>query len=180
MEMDKEHDRDRDRGATGFRNLGTEDIRDGRDGDAVPRPKTEAEIDADIVRAVQYGDQEFVANLVVRSKRNEHLVLTAARCNRLWLLHWAAVNNRVQIAELLLNNGLVSTGKGGSGDDGINLPAGELNETALQWAVRNDAFTYMVKLLLDHGADISHKNANGHDALSIACIFGNIHMAYIL
>lgn len=117
----------------------------------------------EFVRRVQFGDVDFISEqLSIRA-------LTPQDCDRLSLLHWAAVNNRAKIARLLLNYGC-----------SVNYPGGELKETPLQWAVRNDNFTQMIKLLLEYGADVHHKNINGHDALSISCMIGNVHMCYIL
>ena len=119
--------------------------------------------DAELISFVQFGNYDGIQETIVNGS------LTATVCNNLWLLHWAAINNRVRIAKLLISCGA-----------SINLPVGELNEIPLQWVARNDAFTYMMELLLEHGADMSLKNVNGHDALSVACIFGNINMAYIM
>jgi ankyrin repeat protein len=119
--------------------------------------------EAELVRRVQYGDADYVAAMLSSERVSSHI------CDRLWLLHWAAVNNRVKIADMLLRHGA-----------NANLPAGELHEIPLQWAVRNDKFTYMTKLLLEYGSDMLHKNVNGHDALAIACIFGNVNLCYVL
>lgn len=85
------------------------------------------------------------------------------------LLHWAAINNRVRIAQFLLN-----------AHCDINSSGGVLQEIPLQWAVRNDKFGTMVHMLIRRGSHVNHRNIYGHTALHIAIAHGNIHNAFIL
>lgn len=86
------------------------------------------------------------------------------------LLHWAAINNRVRIANYLLSYG----------NGNINFSGGILQEIPLQWAVRNDKFNTMVHMLIRCGSHVNFKNRYGHTALHIAVAHGNIHNAFIL
>lgn len=74
------------------------------------------------------------------------------------LLHWAALNNRIGIATLLLEKGA-----------NVNVVGGVLQETPLMWAIRR-RFYSMMELLFSRGADLQHKNINGCDALHLACM----------
>lgn len=65
------------------------------------------------------------------------------------LLHWAAINNRIQIAEYLLNKNAQ-----------IDAIGGELHSTPLQWAARNGKLA-MVVFLLSRGADVSIIDGEG-------------------
>jgi len=67
--------------------------------------------------------------------------LASARINdNLTLLHWAAINNRIEIARYLINK-----------QAQIDAFGGELNSTPLHWAVR-DGKLPMVVFLLSHQA----------------------------
>ena len=118
-----------------------------------------------LVGYIQIGNFEKVKEYII--DRN----ISAKSCDGdlCSLLHWAAINNRVEIAKFLISHGAA-----------VNFPGGVLNEIPLQWAARNDMYTHMIRLLVDKGSDLLHKNVHGHDALSIACQVGNINIVYIL
>ena len=84
-------------------------------------------------------------------------------------LHWAAMNNRLQIAELLLANGA-----------DVNKPGGDLREIPIQWTVRNEGLFAMTVLLLQHGSNIQHQNIYGQDSLVLACQAGNVNAAFMM
>jgi palmitoyltransferase len=65
------------------------------------------------------------------------------------LLHWAAINNRIDIAKYLINKGAK-----------IDAIGGALNSTPLHWAVR-DGKLEMVILLLSYNAQPSLIDAEG-------------------
>ena len=78
------------------------------------------------------------------------------------LLHWAAINNRFAIANLLIDHGA-----------DVGYSGGLLNENALQWAARRKFYS-MVDLLIRKGENIlSHRSDRGHDCLKIAHELGN-------
>lgn len=75
---------------------------------------------ADAVAAVQEGDYDAVKDMLAARVINPNS-FDRGRCT---LLHWAAINNRIRIANLLIDYGAES------------FPGGYLNETPLQWAIR--------------------------------------------
>jgi ankyrin repeat protein len=90
------------------------------------------------------------------------------------LLQWAAINNRRQIASYLLSRATTS-----GNSTIVNYSGGVLQETSLQWALRKKYYA-MMDLLYQHGTNLSHKSAQGTDALHIACRSGIITMLYQL
>jgi ankyrin repeat protein len=84
-------------------------------------------------------------------------------------LHWACINNRRAIADLLLTHGA-----------DINYSGGKLNEIAIQWAVRNEKFTSLVQYLIEKGSNLSHKSVSGMDTLHVACRSGSMKMVFLL
>lgn len=90
--------------------------------------------------------------------------------NGISLLHWAAINNRVEIAKLLLKT---------NGSHLINSVGGILKEEPLAWACRSDKFN-IVDLLIRKGSNLNHRNVYGHTPLAICVRYGNIHNAYLL
>lgn len=117
-----------------------------------------AELFIELRTAVQEGDMDTVKELLCGPQRlvspNQ---LDADGCS---LLHWAAINNRVQIAKVLIEAGLGRVGGGGI-----------LGETPLQWALRKRYYK-MMELLVRLQNDLSHKSKQGNDALHLACRLG--------
>lgn len=122
------------------------------------------------VRSAQYGEFERLVNLVT-----QHGPFLADKdgCS---LLHWAAINNRMEIAKYLISQCQTDEERNRL----VNCVGGTLKETPLMWCARNGNYTYMVKLLLDSGADVHHKNNYGHNALFLSCQSGHLHIAYLL
>ena len=71
-----------------------------------------------VVKSVQFGDYVSVKSLV-ESHQVSPQACDADGCS---LLHWAAINNRVEIANLLINNGCR-----------VSCPGGVLAESPLHW-----------------------------------------------
>lgn len=95
--------------------------------------------------AVQFGFYNRVVELVEADPR-----LAAAPLNEnITQLHWAAINNRVEIAKYLLSKGAK-----------IDAIGGALNSTPLQWATR-DGKLEMVVFLLANGAQPSLEDGEG-------------------
>ena len=99
----------------------------------------------------------------------------------------ASINNRTSIASLLIGHGASVNAVGGDLQeiplqvvvyDVIPQRSNELH--SMQWAVRNDDYTSLVKLLLDNGSEVNNKNKRGHDALQVACLNGCVHNAFLL
>mmetsp|Transcript_29357 Transcript_29357/g.47108 ORF Transcript_29357/g.47108 Transcript_29357/m.47108 type:complete len:680 (-) Transcript_29357:212-2251(-) len=73
------------------------------------------------------------------------------------LLHWASINNRVDIVKHLLEK-----------HADVNRPGGVLQETPLQWAARQGHLDVVI-LLYEAGGDLSIRSTEGLDALMLAC-----------
>ncbi|KAJ1401205.1 ankyrin repeat-containing domain protein, partial [Ochromonadaceae sp. CCMP2298] len=85
------------------------------------------------------------------------------------LLHWAAINSRVEIIQYLISKKADTNAVGGTN-----------GETPLQWALRVQACSIAVSLLLAEGADMHHKSAYGCDALFIAVQCSQTNGAFVL
>jgi ankyrin repeat protein len=108
------------------------------------------------VKAVQFGDFQTVKSLI-----DSHQVSANAVDNDgCSLLHWAAINNRVEIAVLLIRSGAI-----------VPCAGGVLAESPLHWAVRRN-YCRVVNLLLSEGADVAYRSNMGLDALCLACHLG--------
>ncbi|CAF1326096.1 unnamed protein product [Adineta ricciae] len=111
----------------------------------------------DIVTAVQYGFLDRVIELIDADPS-----LASAPLNEnITLLHWAAINNRVEIAKYLLSKGAKSDVFGGA-----------LKSTPLHWAVR-DGKLEMIIFLLANGADPTAVDGEGFSCIHLASIFGH-------
>jgi ankyrin repeat protein len=98
-----------------------------------------------LISAVQYGYYDRVAELI---EPEPNLASTPLNSN-ITLLHWAAINNRIEIARYLINKGVE-----------IDAFGGELNSTPLQWAIR-DGKLQMVVFLLSQQAQPSLFDGEG-------------------
>jgi ankyrin repeat protein len=96
-------------------------------------------------RAVQYGYYDRVIELI---DADPQLAVTPLNDN-ITLLHWAAINNRIEIAKYLINKGAK-----------IDATGGALNSTPLHWAIR-DGKLEMVILLLSYNAQPSLVDGEG-------------------
>ena len=97
------------------------------------------------ISAVQYGYYDRVVELI---EPQPHLASTPVNSN-ITLLHWAAINNRIEIAKYLLNKHVQ-----------IDASGGELNSTPLHWAIR-DGKLQMVVFLLSQQAQPSLFDGEG-------------------
>ena len=109
-----------------------------------------------VVKAVQFGDTDSVQTYI----ENRQVSAQASDSDGCTLLHWAAINNRMAIATLLINHGAP-----------VSCPGGVLAESPLHWAVRRN-YARMVNLLILNGADLSYKSDAGQDPLALACRLG--------
>ena len=119
----------------------------------------------EVVRSVQYGDINFLQT-ALESYGISPDMKDREDCS---LLHWAAVNNRIAIIELLLQF-----------HADVNVVGGDAREIPIQWAVRHARCTKVVSMLLEHGSDIHHKSVFGYDALQLATQAGNLHIVFLL
>jgi ankyrin repeat protein len=118
-----------------------------------------------LVKAVQYGDLKFVEKAVERY----HMSVDLKDKDDCSLLHWAAINNRIQIIEYLLQC-----------KANVNIVGGENKEIPLQWCARQAHCTKAVHLLLSEGSNIHHRSSYGYDALFLAVQANQVHIVYLL
>jgi len=120
--------------------------------------------DYDIVKATQYGILErckhhvTVEGFDVRTPDDENITV----------LHWAAINNRLEIAKFYISNGAV-----------VDVLGGDLMATPLHWAVRHGHLE-MVVLLIKYGADPGVRDSDGCAALHAAAQCGQTHICMYL
>ncbi|XP_068760562.1 palmitoyltransferase ZDHHC17-like isoform X1 [Montipora capricornis] len=106
----------------------------------------------DLVRATQYGVFERCVELIEK----EGIDVNALDKENVSALHWAAINNRIRIAEYFMSKGAVVDQKGGI-----------INSTPLHWAVRQGHLE-MVVFLVKHGADPLSLDIEGCTCLHVA------------
>ena len=112
----------------------------------------------DVIAAVNEGDID-----VVREAIGSKLVsVNCADKDGCTLLHWAAINNRVEVANYLVESGLTRSGGGGV-----------LYETPLQWAIRKKFYGMADLIVQKCHCDLAHRSKTGSDALDLACKLGN-------
>lgn len=117
------------------------------------------------VKATQYGILERLKELIETGQTDPN----KPDSENVYLLHWAAINNRLEIAKYLL-------------DLGVNVDAigGELETTALNWAARS-GHIHMCILLIQNGADPSLLDVEGFSTIHVASMFGHSNVvAYLL
>jgi len=118
-----------------------------------------------LIHSVQFGDLKSVEAAIEQQKLSPDTV-DRDGCS---LLHWAAINNRLEIARYLISKNC-----------NVNIVGGENGEIPLQWAVRQAQCAGMVNLLIEEGSNIHHKSLFGYDALFIAVQAGHTHIIFIL
>ena len=126
----------------------------------------------DAVTAVQYGFYDRVVELLDA----DGSLANSKDKDGVTLLHWAALNNRIEIAKLLHKRGAE-----------VDAIGGVLHSTPLFWAIR-EGKVEMVLLLLSLGAQPSFVDADGQStddlfryeffpsgfsSIHLACIFGH-------
>ena len=117
------------------------------------------------VKATQYGVLERLKELVETSQCDPH----QPDPENVFLLHWAAINNRLEIAKYLLALGC-----------NVDQIGGELESTPLNWAARS-GHVHMCILLMKHGANPLLFDVEGFSTLHLATMFGHSNVvAYLL
>lgn len=117
-----------------------------------------------IFEATRYGELDKVKEFVeqgfdVNERDNEDVTL----------LHWAAINNRIEIVKFLIIKGAI-----------IDAIGGETKSTPLHWAT-SMGHLKMVVLLMKNGADPTIMSAEGYNCLHLAAQFGKTGIvAYLL
>ncbi|NXW02852.1 ZDH13 Palmitoyltransferase, partial [Fregetta grallaria] len=129
-----------------------------------PYPIVEDPGTCDIVKATQYGLVERCKELVeagydVRQPDKENVTL----------LHWAAINNRLELVKYYISKGAI-----------VDQLGGDLNSTPLHWAIRQGHLP-MVMLLLKCGADPSLIDGEGFSSIHLAVLFQHMPIvAYLI
>ncbi|KAJ8249650.1 hypothetical protein COCON_G00228660 [Conger conger] len=118
----------------------------------------------DIVKATQYGIIERCRELVeagydVRQPDKENVTL----------LHWAAINNRVELVKYYISKGAI-----------VDQLGGDLNSTPLHWATRQGHLSMVVQLL-KYGSDPALIDGEGCSCIHLAAQFGHTSIvAYLI
>lgn len=129
-----------------------------------PLPFVEDYSNFDIVKATQYGLLERCKELVeagydVRQPDKENVTL----------LHWAAINNRLDLVRYFISKGAV-----------VDQLGGDLNSTPLHWAIRQGHLSMVIQLL-KFGADPSLIDGEGYSSLHLAVLFQHMPViAYLI
>ncbi|TFK11459.1 NEDD4 family-interacting protein 1 [Platysternon megacephalum] len=127
-------------------------------------PLVEDYSSCDIVKATQYGILERCKELVeagydVRQPDKENVTL----------LHWAAINNRLDLVKFYISKGAV-----------VDQLGGDLNSTPLHWAIRQGHLS-MVILLLKCGGDPTLIDGEGYSSIHLAVVFQHMPIiAYLI
>ncbi|XP_072770891.1 putative palmitoyltransferase ZDHHC13 isoform X1 [Nerophis lumbriciformis] len=117
----------------------------------------------DIVKATQFGILDRCKELVdagydVKQLDKENVSL----------LHWAAINNRLELVNYYISKGAI-----------VDQLGGDLNSTPLHWAIRQ-GHLLMVIQLIRYGADASIADGEGYRALHLAILFQHMAIAAYL
>uniref|UniRef100_A0A1I7WWZ1 Palmitoyltransferase n=1 Tax=Heterorhabditis bacteriophora TaxID=37862 RepID=A0A1I7WWZ1_HETBA len=107
--------------------------------------------------AAQYGNVERLCELL----DNNIITPDWTDSDDCSLLHWAAINNRLNVAELLIKRGC-----------NVNAVGGVLASTPLHWAARQ-GHVLMVAFLVTNGAQVEKRDVEGFTALHVAAQFGS-------
>ncbi|XP_021176275.2 palmitoyltransferase ZDHHC13 isoform X1 [Fundulus heteroclitus] len=135
--------------------------------DISQQPKKRSQMDDssswDIVKATQFGILERCKELVeagydVRTPDKENVTL----------LHWAAINNRLELVKYFMSKGAV-----------VDQLGGDLNSTPLHWAIRQGHLPMVIQLMR-YGADPSITDGEGYRSLHLAILFQHMAIAAYL
>jgi len=111
----------------------------------------------DFITATQHGFTTRCIQLLESGQANAAVTDEESICP----LHWAAINNRVDLIRIFISHGAV-----------VDQIGGELGGTPLHWAVRQCCFQ-AVKILLDAGADPTIMDTEGYSTFHIAAQLGS-------
>ncbi|XP_006817985.1 palmitoyltransferase ZDHHC17-like [Saccoglossus kowalevskii] len=119
----------------------------------------------DIVKATQYGIMDRVKYLI----EQEGYDVNQPDDENVSLLHWGAINNRLELCKYLILKGAL-----------VDRTGGELNSTPLHWATRQGHLP-MVILLMQYGADPSIRDGEGCSGVHLSSQFGHTAiLAYLI
>ncbi|XP_077478614.1 putative palmitoyltransferase ZDHHC13 [Stigmatopora argus] len=135
--------------------------------DLSQQPKKRSHLDDsstwDIVKASQFGNLDRCKELVeagydVRQLDKENVSV----------LHWAAINNRLELVKYYISKGAI-----------VDQLGGDLNSTPLHWAIRQGHLPMVIQLIR-YGADSSIADGEGYRALHLAILFQHMAIAAYL
>lgn len=119
----------------------------------------------EIVRATQFGNFELCCKLIDSGQ----LDVNIRDRENVTLLHWASINNRVDLVNYYIANGAF-----------VDAIGGDLQSTPLHWATRQGHVS-MVVLLMQHRADPSLLDGDGFNCLHLASQYGHTSIvAYLV
>jgi hypothetical protein len=119
---------------------------------------------ADIVKATQYGVFERCQEII-----ESGYDVNKPDSENVYLLHWAAINNHVKLAQYYIDRGAV-----------VDMVGGELESTPLHWAARH-GHVKMVVLLINNGANPLLFDNEGFAVIHLATMYGHSSVvAYLL
>ncbi|KGK36571.1 hypothetical protein JL09_g4286 [Pichia kudriavzevii] len=141
--------------------------------DAIPEPKTSASIGSsilqEIVSASQHGNITVLRHYLDPSNTSP-ISANITDSNGITLVHWAALNNRLEALKYLVSIGADA-----------DIPAGDMGATPLLWAVRYGLVYIADYLIRETNADVHIKDKNGIGILMAAVFSSNVMMVvYIL
>ncbi|XP_026679261.1 palmitoyltransferase Hip14-like [Diaphorina citri] len=118
----------------------------------------------DIVKATQNGALERCKELVEAGQD-----VNEPDSETVTLLHWAAINNRIEIMKYFISQGAI-----------VDAIGGDLQATPLHWATRQGHLDSVV-LLIQHGADPTLMDSEGSTCIHQAAQFGHTRIvAYLV
>ena len=129
--------------------------------DKKKKEEEEEEKEWDVWRAAAYGNEEKLEQFTSADRT----LINATDANGFRPLQWAALNNRVAIANRLLDLGA-----------DVNAGDGE-KQTALHWAAVRGALP-VAELLLQRHATLHNRDIRGYTAAHVAAQYGHASMLY--
>lgn len=109
-----------------------------------------------MVRATQYGQFDKCRQMI----EEEGFDINRRDPENVTLLHWAAINNRIELVKYYIAKGAE-----------VDAIGGDLKSTPLHWATRQGHLS-MVVLLVQHRADPSLFDGDGFNCLHLAAQMG--------
>ncbi|KAJ6263206.1 Ankyrin-2 [Drechslerella dactyloides] len=118
----------------------------------------------DVMRLAQLGDEAGIRQLLDSGKISANY----ADPEGITPLHWAAINNRYNVCQVLVEAGA-----------DVNAVGGESVATPAMWAAQKKHY-YIVDLLTRYGADHQITDGQGYNILHLATFNGNLFLITLL
>lgn len=159
------HDSNNNKNNTSSNNLEIEQELEEDDESSGPAHPPVDPLVVEMVRATQFGNFELCRRII----EYEGYDVNRRDAENVTLLHWAAINNRLDLAQYYISKGA-----------DIDAIGGDLNSTPLHWATRQGVLP-MVVLLLQNRADPSLLDGDGMTSLHLAVQSGHTSItAYLV